>query len=265
MPYETILYEVKDHIGYLTLNRPEALNAFNRQMTADIIDCCGKINDDPEVRVVILTGAGDRAFSAGLDLKERAATVEVSLVENRMRRVRPGMTSHHMAVSGIDRPVIGAIHGWAVGGGCELALACDLRVAADNIRIGLMEVKRGIIPGAGGTQRLPRAVPLGIALEMVFTGEPLNAEQALRVGLVNYVVPRDEIIAKAEEIARKIIENAPLAVRTVKAAVLKGLDMPLDQGIRLEADLSSLISTSEDAKEGPKAFAEKRAPVWKGR
>lgn len=264
MAYETIIYEVKDHIAYLTLNRPEALNAFNRQMTAEIIDASDHINKDPEVRVAILTGAGDRAFSAGLDLKERAAS-DVAPVDNRRARLAPGIRAHHQAVYSIDKPSIAAIHGWAVGGGCELALACDIRVAADNLKIGLMEVKRGLMPGAGGTQRLPRTIPKGLALEIALTGEPVDAQEAYRIGLVNHVVPREELMPTAERIARMIMQNAPVAVRFVKEAIHKGLDLTLEQGLRLEVDLSTLLSTTEDAKEGPKAFAEKRQPVWKGR
>jgi enoyl-CoA hydratase/carnithine racemase len=262
--YETILYRVEDRIAFLTFNRPEVLNALNRQMTREIIAACQAMNEDPDVRVAIVSGAGDRAFCAGLDLKERAATTDGPIAA-RAVRVRPGIAQHHRAIAAVDRPTIAAIHGYAVGGGLELALACDLRIAADDAKLGLMEVRRGIIPGAGGTQRLARLVGKGHALRIALTGEPIGAQEAYRIGLVNEVVPRAELLDAALTLAQQIARNAPLATRFVKEAINKGLDLTLDDGLRLETDLSALISTTEDAQEGPRAFAEKRDPVWQGR
>ncbi len=263
-PYETILYRVEDGIAYVTFNRPEVLNALNRQMTREIIAACQAITDDPTVRVAIFSGAGDRAFCAGMDLKERAAGSDVGPIEARAVRLRPGITQHHRAIAAIDRPTIAAIHGYAVGGGLELALACDLRIASEDAKLGLLEVRRGIIPGAGGTQRLARVVGRAHALRLALTGEPIDAQEAYRIGLVNEVVPRADLLPAAVALARKITLGAPLAVRFVKEAIQKGLDLPLEEGLRLEADLSALISTTEDAREGPRAFAEKRPPVWRG-
>ena len=263
--YETILYRVEDGIAYLTFNRPEVLNALNRQMTREIIAACQAINDDPAVRVAIVSGAGDRAFCAGMDLKERAASADLGPIEARAVRVRPGIAQHHRAIAAVDRPTIAAVHGYAVGGGLELALACDLRVAADDAKLGLLEVRRGIIPGAGGTQRLARVVGRAHALRIALTGEPIDAQEAYRIGLVGEVVPRPELMNAAVALAQKIALGAPLATRLVKEAINKGLDLTLDDGLRLETDLSTLVNTTEDAREGPRAFAEKRPAVWQGR
>jgi enoyl-CoA hydratase/carnithine racemase len=263
--YETIIYRVEDHVAHLTFNRPEALNAFNRQMVREIVAACLDINADPEVRVVIVSGAGERAFSAGLDLKEVAAGGGPGPVENRANRVRPGMHTHHGSLTNVEKPTIAAVHGWALGGGLELALACDLRVASEDARLGLTEIRRGIMPGAGGTQRLSRLVGRGYALQLALTGEPIDAHEAYHIGLVNKVVPRDQLLAAAMEFANAIKQGAPISARFIKEAIHKGLDMPLDQGLKLEVDLSTILSGTEDAREGPRAFAEKRAPEWKGR
>jgi enoyl-CoA hydratase/carnithine racemase len=265
-PYEAILYEVRDHIAYVTLNRPEVMNARNRQMTAEIVDAVERITNDDDVRVAVFTGAGDKAFSTGRDLKEAAASNSApqSIVGSRRSRMI-GRGADHVAVANMDKPTIAALKGYAVGGGCELALACDIRIAGDNLRIGLMEAKRGIIPGSGGTQRLARVVGRAWALHLALTAEPIDADMAYRIGLVTSVVPPDQVMVEAERVARQIMENAPIAVRFIKEAIIKGLDMTEAEGLRLEADLSALIQTTEDAKEGPKAFAEKRAPNWTGR
>jgi enoyl-CoA hydratase/carnithine racemase len=263
--FETILYRLEDGIAFLTLNRPEALNALSRQMTSEIIAACQLIHDDPSVRVVILSGAGERAFCAGMDLKERAAGSSVSPIDHRALRVRPAPTAHHKAIAAVDRPTIAAIHGWAVGGGLEVALACDIRVASEDAKLGLTEVHRGIIPGAGGTQRLARVVGKGHALKMTLTGEPIDAQEAYRIGLVSEVVPRAQLMDAALAMAQKIGRGAPIATRFAKEAINKGIELPLDEGLRLEVDLSTLISQTEDAKEGPRAFAEKRPAVWQGR
>lgn len=262
--YETIIYRVEDGIAHLILNRPEALNSFNRQMTHDVVAVCGLVKRNPAVRVVIVSGAGDRAFCAGMDLKERAVEGAGGPVANRAVRNDPPGWPLHEAVAALEQPTIAALHGYAVGGGLELALACDLRVASDDAKLGLMEIRRGIIPGAGGTQRLPRLVGKGHALKLALTGEPIDVQEAYRIGLVNEVVPRDQLMAAALRLAKAITQGAPIAARYIKEAIHKGLDLPLEAGLRLETDLSVLLSTSEDAREGPRAFAEKRAAVWQG-
>jgi enoyl-CoA hydratase len=264
MEYQNIIYEVRDQIAWVTLNRPESMNAMNRQMTREIIDACSTIEQDDGVRVAIFTGAGDRAFSAGMDLKERAET-SVSFIERRYQKLTAKIYTQARAVAAITKPTIAAIRGYCVGGGLELALACDMRVAAEDARLGLAEVKRGLIPGAGGTQRLPRLVGTAKALEMCLTGETVNGSEGYRLGLVNSAVPASGVIKAAEELAKRILKGAPLSVSFIKEAINKGIELPLEQALRLEADLSALVGTTEDSKEGPRAFVEKREPVWKGR
>jgi enoyl-CoA hydratase/carnithine racemase len=264
--YETLIYEVRNHIAYLTLNRPEVLNAISLQMTREIIDVSERVNADPDVRVMIVTGAGDRAFCTGLDLKERATlTEDITPMDRRRERNRRAVTSHHQAFASIDKPTIAAIRGWAVGGGLELALACDLRVAAEDARLGMMEVRRGRLGGAGGTQRLPRLIGTARALEICLTGEPIDAHEAYRIGLVNRVAPVPELMAAAEQLASTITKGAPLSVLAIKEAITQGMQLPLEQGLKLEAELASMLGQTEDQREGARAFAEKREPVWKGR
>lgn len=266
MNYETIIYEVKNHIGYITLNRPEVMNAISFQMNREILDVCDQVRRDPAVRVVILTGAGEKAFCTGLDLKERAKEVdETTLFDKRRARNLPGIHSHHQAMAAIDKPTIAAVRGWTVAGGLEMALACDIRVAAEDAKLGMMEVRRGRLGGAGGTQRLPRLIGTAKALEICLTGEPVNAAEAYRIGLVNRVVPADQLMAAAEEIAGKICLGAPLSLIAIKEAITKGVELPLDEGLKLESELAMLLSNTEDQKEGSRAFAEKRPPQWKGR
>jgi enoyl-CoA hydratase/carnithine racemase len=264
MDFETILFEVHDQIARVTFNRPESMNAMNRQMTRELVDVCRRIDDDNSVRVAIFTGAGERAFSAGMDLKERAAA-EFSFIERRQQKVAAVIHSQARAVAAMTKPTIAAIRGYCVGGGLELALACDMRITADDAKLGLTEVRRGIIPGAGGTQRLARAVGAAKALELCLTGDTVSGSEAHRLGLVNAAVPASEVVKAAEDLAARILKGAPMSVTFIKEAVTKGLELPLEEGLRLEADLSALIATTEDSKEGPRAFAEKRAPVWKGK
>lgn len=266
MNYQTIIYEVRNHIGYITLNRPEVMNAISFQMTREIVDACDEVRREAAVRAVILTGAGEKAFCTGLDLKERAReTDETTLFDKRRARNLPGIHSHHQAVAAIDKPTIAAVRGWTVAGGLELALACDIRVAAEDAKLGMMEVRRGRLGGAGGTQRLPRLIGTAKALEICLTGEPINAAEAYRVGLVNRVVPADQLMSTAEEIAGKICLGAPLSLIAIKEAITRGVELPLEEGLKLESDLAMLLSNTEDQKEGSRAFAEKRPPQWKGR
>ncbi len=262
--YQAIIVAVDDHVATLTLNRPDAMNAFSAQLQGEFIMACAELNDDPDVRVVIVTGAGEKAFSAGLDLKERAAEV-VNFVEKRARRVRPGIATMHKALAAVDRPTIAAIRGWCLGGGLEIALACDLRIAGTDARIGLTEIRRGIMPGAGGTQRLSRLVGPGHALRIALSGEPVDAAEAYRIGLVNEVVEPGQVLEAANRLAATIMKGAPVSARFIKEAINKGLELPLDEGLRLEADLAILISHTDDSKEGPRSFVEKRPPVWQGK
>ena len=266
MNYQAIVYEVKDHVARVTLNRPEVMNAVNQQMRREIIDICEHVRRDSEVRVCIFTGAGDRAFSTGFDLKERTSENEAAgLFSQRNARHQPGIHFHHQAISALDKPTIAAIRGYAVGGGLEVALACDIRVAAEDAKLGMMEVRRGRLGGSGGTQRLPRLIGTAKALELCLTGELIDAAEAFRLGLVNRVVSVEQLMPAAEEIAAKICLGAPLSVTAIKEAITKGIELPIDQGLNLEGELGLFLSTTEDQKEGSRAFAEKRKPVWKGR
>lgn len=262
--YEAIIVSVEDHVATLTLNRPDAMNAFNAQLTGEFIEACAGFNADPDVRVVIITGAGEKAFSAGLDLKERAAE-QVSFIEKRASRVRPGIATMHRALAAVDRPTIAAIRGWCLGGGLEIALACDLRIAATDAKLGLVEIRRGLMPGAGGSQRLARVVGRGHALRMTLTGEPIDAAEAYRIGLVSEVVEPAELEVAAGRLAATINKGAPVSARFIKEAINKGLDLSLEEGLRLEADLAILLGQTDDAREGPRSFVEKRPPVWQGK
>lgn len=267
MALETIVYEKKDRIAYITLHRPERLNAINGQMMQELLEVCEQIGEDDEVGVVIITGAGERAFSVGADVSRfREARAEAAapapLVESRQRWLH---ANPYQALAEVSKPTIAAINGYALGGGLELALACDMRIASEKARLGLPEVKLGLIPGGGGTQRLPRLVGRAKALEMILTGDPIDAQEALRIGLVSRVVPPELLGAAAEDLARALLSRGPIALRYAKEALNKGLDMALDQGLRLEADLSVILQTTEDRKEGIRAFMEKRPPRFQGR
>ncbi len=264
MDFQTILFEVRAQMAFVTFNRPESMNAMNRQMTRELIEACRQIEEDAAIRLAIFTGAGEKAFSAGMDLKERAGG-EYSFIERRQQKVAAAIHSQTRAVAAVTKPTIAAIRGYCVGGGLEFALACDMRVAAEDAKLGLTEVRRGIIPGSGGTQRLARAVGTTKALEMCLTGDTVSGSEAYRLGLVNAAVPAGDVLKTAEDLAARILKGAPMAVTFIKEAVTKGIELPLEQGLRLEADLSAVIATTEDSKEGPRAFAEKRAPVWKGK
>jgi len=264
MDFQTILFDVRDQIAFVTFNRPESMNAINRQMTRDLVEACRQIEEDNGVRVAIFTGAGERAFSAGMDLKERAET-GFSPIERRNQKLTQTVHTQSRAIGVMTKPTIAAIKGYCVGGGLEMALACDLRIAAEDAKLGLTEVRRGLIPGAGGTQRLTRAVGITKALEMCLTGDTVSGSEGQRLGLVNAAVPAIQVLQAAEDLANRILKGAPMSVTFIKEAIKKGIELPLEEGLRLEADLSALIGMTEDSKEGPRAFAEKRAPVWKGK
>lgn len=260
MPYENLLYEKREQIGCVTVNRPQVLNALNRKTVEELGECFTNIQTDPEVRVAILTGAGEKSFVAGADINELAKQTPVEGKEFALF----GQGVFNL-IENLGKPVIAAVNGYALGGGCELAMAASLRIASENARLGQPEVKLGILPGYGGSQRLPRLVGKGIALELLLTGEPITAAEAYRIGLVNYVVPLAELMPTAEAIAKKIISNAPLAVRFTLEAVNHGLEMPQDEGLFLEASLFGLCCATEDMKEGTRAFLEKRPAKFTGR
>ena len=263
MEFQNILFEVRNQIAFATFNRPESMNAMNRQMTKELVDACKQIEEDHAIRIAIFTGAGEKAFSAGMDLKERSET-SFSPIERRQQKLSATVQTQTRAVAAITKPTIAAIRGYCVGGGLEFALACDMRVAAADAKLGLAEVKRGLIPGSGGTQRLPRTVGVAKALEICLTGDNVTGAEAQRLGLVNIAVPASDVLKAAEDLAARILRGAPMSVLFIKEAIKKGVELSLDEGYRLESDLSAMIATTEDSKEGPRAFAEKRAPVWKG-
>ncbi len=248
MPHSAVIYTKKDHIGSITLNRPEAGNSINLKLAEELEDVCLKINQDDDVYVVTITGAGDKAFCSGSEL-EKSGT-------------RYGVAT---AVASIEKPVIAAINGDALGQGLELALGCDIRLASDKAKLGFPQVAKGLIPSDGGTQRLPRIVGRSRALELILSAETITAEEALRIGLVSEVVKGADLAAETETLAGTIAAKAPIALRFIKEAVNKGLDLTLEQGLRLEADLYFLIHTTADRTEGINAFLKKRPPKFKGK
>lgn len=262
----SVKFEKKGKVAIITLDRPEAMNAFNVDMLKAVIDAWVKFRDDDDLWVAILTGSGDKAFSAGADLKSMGR--EYAKYTPNQRRIRgdrePGLGGITRNLD-IWKPIIAAVNGYCLAGGLELALACDIRIASKNAGFGLTEVKWGIIPGAGGTQRLPRAIPVSRAIEMILTAERIDAEEALKLGLINRVVEPSELMPTALEIAERICKNGPLAIRAAKEAILKGMEMPLSDGLRLEQFLAEPLRSSEDAVEGRTAFAEKRKPNFKGK
>ena len=233
MPDATVLYEKREGVARVTLNRPDVLNAVNMRMRDELWEVAGAIRDDPDVRVVIFKGAGDRAFSAGADVSEFGTAP--SYVESRRARRQRDLWG---LILSLEVPLIAAIHGYALGAGIELALCCDLRIAAGDARLGLPEVGLGYIPSAGGTQTLPRHVPSGIAMQMILTGDPIDAATALRCGLVQRVVPRERLYDEAESLARTLASRGPLALQLAKRAVVEGLELPLAAGLALERRLA---------------------------
>jgi enoyl-CoA hydratase len=260
MTYETIRYALEDGVAVVTLDRPDVHNAMNEAMRRELTQCFTALVTDDDARVVVVTGAGERAFSAGADIREFVAPTSPARFREERRRV-----DFRQVMDRCPQPIIGAIRGYAFGGGLELALACDIRVASEDARLGLTEIDLAIIPGGGGTQRLPRLIGRGKALEMILTGARIPAAEALALGIVERVVPGDRLLPAAMELARTIAAKAPVALRFAKEAVVKGLELPLADGLRLENDLATLLRTTEDRVEGARAFLEKRAPRWTGR
>jgi enoyl-CoA hydratase len=260
MAYENILMEKKEGIGYITVNRPEKLNALNIKTVLELMDAFQAMGTDDEVAVVILTGSGEKSFVAGADIPEFMDLTPDGARDYAMRGQKLLIT-----IERLGKPVIAAVNGFALGGGCEIAMACSIRVASDNAKLGQPEVGLGLIPGYGGTQRLPRLVGKGRAYEMILGGRPIDAARAEQIGLVNKVVPQAELIATCEKMAKGIAKQGPLAVKYCLEAVDRGLNMSLDDGLALEADLFGLVFGSEDVREGVKAFTEKRKADFKGK
>ena len=247
MPYSTVSYTSKDHVAYLTLNRPEAANSINLELAQELEDACRQINQDDEIYVVVLSGAGE-AFCRGVDVQKAGAAYSVAA-----------------AVADIEKPVIAAINGDALGQGLELALSGDIRLAADKAKLGFPQLAQGLIPADGGTQRLARLVGRGKALELILTAETMTAAEALEIGLVDRVVGGAKLAGEAKALAETIASKGPIALRFIKEAVNKGLDLTLEQGLRLEGDLYFLLHTTADRTEGINAFLKKRPPKFKNR
>jgi len=260
MTLENLLVVKRDGLAVVTVNRPDKLNALNARTIAELDAAFADLGADDTVRGVLLTGAGEKAFVAGADIGELATE---SPVGGKERAVRGQKVFERIETLG--KPVVAAVNGFALGGGCELALACHVRVASENARLGTPEVKLGIMCGYGGTQRLPRLVGKGRALELLLTGEMVDAQEALRIGLVNRVVPQAKLLEEAEGLLGKMVANGPISLRFTLEAVNASLDMPLAEAQSFEAALFGLICTTADMQEGTKAFLEKRKPQFKGR
>ncbi len=258
--YKTLIYEKKDNIGVLTINRPEKLNALSNELIEELGMLLDAVEADQEIRVLVMTGAGDKAFVAGADIQELVD--RDALVGRKVSRTRQGIFSR---IENLPIPVIAAVNGYALGGGLELALACSIRISSDRAQFGAPEVKLGIIPGDGGTQRLPRLVGLGRAMEMILTGDFIDAQEAYRIGLVNRIIPHEELMEKAMELSKKIATRPPLAVQYAKEAVNRSQEGDAVSGYVLESYLHALTCTTEDKKEGVQAFLEKRKGAFKGK
>lgn len=255
--FENIIYEKKGGIAYITLNRPKALNAVNTKMRDELYEVLPAIDDDPEIKVGILKGAGEKGFSAGADITE-FGTVPSQVIGRQIRWERD-LWGQFLS---IRKPLIVAIHGFALGAGIEMSMCCDIRIASDDARFGLPEVGIGMVPTAGGSQTMPRLVPLGMLSGLILTGEIINAAEALRIGLIHHVVSRDDLLLTAERYARKIMSRSQLAVEYTKEAIRRGLDLSLDQGLEMERRLFSIVLASKDAQEGIKAYREGRIPQF---
>ena len=257
---ENVLYEKKGAIAYVTLNRPKVLNALNKALIAELKATFEDCRDDSSVHGVILTGSGDKAFAGGADISEILNDTPLQAEE----KTRYGQAVTTL-IENLGKPVIAAVNGFALGGGCELAMACTIRLVAETAKFGQPEVKLGVMPGYGGTQRLPRLVGKGRALQLILSGEIINAQEAYRIGLVNEIVPNETLITRAEAILKQIDSNAPQSVKFSIEAVNKGLETSLAEGLLIEAALFAVCAATEDKKEGTSAFLAKRPPKFQGR
>jgi enoyl-CoA hydratase len=259
MDYQTLLFELKDGIAFVTVNRPDKLNALNDQVMKELADAAERIATEG-IKGAILTGSGPKSFVAGADIGDLSRQ---GPFDGKARAQRGQSVLRRLETCG--KPVIAAINGFALGGGCELAMACHIRIASDNAKFGQPEVKLGIAPGYGGTQRLPRLVGKGVALQLILTAEMIDAQEAYRIGLVNKVVPAADLLTEAEKMMRGILAMGPLAVRLAMEAIDQGLEMTLDEGLLLEANHFGLLAATQDTKEGLTAFLEKRSAKFQGR
>jgi enoyl-CoA hydratase len=259
IPPETILVEREGRVAILTINRPDKLNALNEQVRTDMLEILGEIQTDDSVGVVVLTGAGEKSFIAGADIGEFAGRTPFDQ--------RQAMRSPRIfdVMASFPKPVIAMINGFCLGGGCELAMSCDIRIASEKARFGQPEINLGLIPGGGGTQRLSRLVGVGNAMRLILTGDMIPAAEALSIGLVEMVVPADELRAKTLELANKIAAKSPLTLKVAKEALRASERLPIEDGITYERDLFCLCFSSADKEEGVKAFLEKRPANWTGR
>lgn len=256
--YETLLIEVSDRVAVVTLNRPEVRNAINAQVQADLRAALDVIRLDDNVGAVVLTGAGEKAFAAGADIGQLQNYDLHTGLTSSMQRL-------YDEVEAFEKPTIAAVNGYALGGGCELAMACDIRIAANKARFGLPETNLSVLPGAGGTQRLARLVGVGRAIDLILTGDMLTAEEALTAGLITRVTEPDALLTKAHEVARSILTKGPLAVRLAKTVIRTGMDADRRTGLVVEQLAQSLLYTTDDKREGAQAFLAKRSPEWSGR
>jgi enoyl-CoA hydratase/carnithine racemase len=257
---ENVVYEKKGSIAYVTLNRPKVMNALNKATINELRAAFEDVRDDSDVHGVILTGAGEKAFAAGADIAEIANNTAVEAEEG----TRRGQALTDL-IENLGKPVIAAVNGFALGGGCELAMACTIRIAAESAKFGQPEVKLGVIPGYGGTQRLPRLVGRGRALKLILSGDIIDAAEAYRIGLADEVVPDTHVIERAEAVLKKIIANAPLSLKYALEAVNKGLETSVAEGLLIEASLFAICASTDDKKEGTSAFLEKRAAKFQGK
>ena len=262
MSSDTLLFDLTDKVAVITLNRPAVRNAMNREMNSALLEALQRVREEADIRAAVITGAG-RTFCAGADLKERAQVGRVA--DASVASVIEASRTTGFARLAMEKPLIAAIDGYCLAAGFELALVCDIRICAPDARFGLPEITRGFFPGGGGPQRLIRAIPQAVAMEMILTGDPIDAPTAQRVGLVSRIVPADELLATAFQIARRIADHAPLAVRAVKEVAQVALDETLEHSLRFGGALRWIIGQTEDAQEGPRAFAERREPRYQGR
>lgn len=258
--FENITYEVKGSIAFITMNRPKVMNALDRQTIEELNAAFHAAKNDAIVKGIILTGGGEKAFIAGADIAE-LSTIDGEKAGEFSERGQEVLSF----IETLGKPVIAAVNGFALGGGCETAMACTIRIAAENAKFGQPEVKLGIIPGYGGTQRLPRLVGKGRALQLILTGDLIDAHEAHRIGLVNEVVPAKDLLPRCEAILKQIVANAPLAIRYSIDAVNQGIDAELGSGLKSEAKFFALAAATEDKKEGTSAFVQKRAPQFQGK
>ncbi len=255
-----LIYEVKDKVAYITINRPEVMNAMDAEVYAELSKAWIDVRDNPEVWVAIITGAGEKAFTAGADLK--------SFITRVPEKANFWLTQKDMILNrGLEvwKPVIAAVNGYCLAGGVTLLFATDIRIAAEHAVFEVSEVKRGILPGNGGTQRALKQLPYAIAMEMLLLGRRLTAQEALAYGLINKVVPLKDLMPTADQCARQLCANGPLALRAIKELAIRSQSLPLEHGLRLEESFQEFLRTTEDAKEGPRAFAEKRKPIYQAR